>query len=96
MMYMKFPLYTKYIFFNPAGTQGEMFSFSSNLDKIGEEWDIRLANGTFVDIISDPVETNTSKYGSMSVIKIKADVATDYHTIIKEFWVPTHFVVKVD
>jgi hypothetical protein len=95
--YVKFRIPTKFIFFNPAGGKDEAFSFSSDLEKIGTEWDVRIKNGTFVELISDPVQIDRPKYGGIiSVIKVKADVATDYHTIIKECWVPTCAIVPIE
>lgn len=96
MLYVKFPIYTKHMFFNPAGKMGEAFRFSSDLEKIGSEWDVAIANGTYVQIISDPVEITRPKYGTFSVVRIKADVATDYHTIIKELWVPVICIVDLE
>jgi hypothetical protein len=80
----------KVLFFNTMGTENELFGFSTTLDKIGVELDVSLRNNTQVLILSEPLEINVPKYGGViSVTKIRADVATDYHAIIKEFWVPT-------
>jgi hypothetical protein len=95
-LYQKFPLFTKYIFLHPDGYEGKLFNFSSDLEKIGIEWDVSIRNGTYIDVISEPIEITRPQYGAISVVKIKADVATDYHTIIKEFWVPITCVVKVE
>lgn len=95
-MYHKFPMYTKHMFFNPTAEIGHMFKFSSDLEKIGIEWDVAVENGTYVEVISDPIEITRPKYGTMTVVKIKADIATDYHTIVREFWVPTMCVYKVE
>ena len=74
-----------------------MFSFSTTLEKIGYEWDISLKNRTYVLVISEPVEINRPQYGgTISVTKIQANVADDYHTIIKEFWVPTNTLVDLE
>lgn len=95
-MYFKYPIFNKFMFFNPLGKNGDAYSFSSDLEKIGLEWDVSLSNGTMIDVISDPIEIDRPQYGGIiSVIKIKADVATDYHQIIKEFWVPTHCVLEL-
>jgi hypothetical protein len=95
--YVKFQVPTKFIFFNPSGEKDEPFSFSSDLEKIGTEWDVRVKNGTFVEPISEPVQIDRPKYGGIiSVIKVKADVADDYHTIIKEFWIPTMTLVSIE
>jgi hypothetical protein len=96
MMYVKFPIPTKHIFFNPAGTADEIFKFSSDLEKIGSAWDVAIRNGTNVEIISDPVEISRPRYGVITVVKVKADVATDYHTIIKELWIPTACIVELE
>lgn len=96
MMYVKFPIFTKFMFFNPSGKEGDTFKFCSDLEKIGLEWDVALANGTYVDVISEPIDIIRPKYGTLSVIKIRADVAIDYHTIIKELWVPTVCIHKVE
>lgn len=93
-LYHKFPLYTKYKFVNSSYELGHAFKFSSKLEKIGLEWDVPLLNGTYIEIISDPIEIIHPQYGTISVIKVKADVATDYHTVIKEFWIPTMYVHK--
>jgi hypothetical protein len=95
MMYVKFPIHTNFMFFKMPGEKGEPFNFSSDIEKIGFEWDVSICNGTYVDLISDPVKIEHSKYGTISVVKIKADVATDYHTVIKEFWVPTDCIIDV-
>lgn len=95
--YIKFRVPTKFIFFNPSGEKDEVFSFSSDLDKIGVEWDVRIQNGSYVEPISEPVQIDRPKYGGIiSVIKIKTDVATDYHTIIKECWIPTMTLVSLE
>lgn len=95
-MYQKFPINTGFIFQHPDGVPGKAFKFSSELDKVGVEWDVSIRNGTYVEIISDPVVIERAPYGALTLIKIKADIATDYHTIIKEFWVPADCVVKVE
>lgn len=91
---MKFPLFTKFMFFHPDGLKDKSYNFSSDFEKIGLEWDVSIRNGTWVDVISDPVEISHPKYGIISLVKIKADVATDYHTIIKEFWVPVNCIIE--
>lgn len=96
MMYRKFIIPTEHVFYHPSGKMGEPFRFSSDLEKIGSEWDVAIQNGTYVEVISDPVEITRPQYGIISVVKIRADVATDYHTIIKEFYVPIGCVVKVE
>lgn len=96
MMYMKFSIPTKFMFFKLPGKKGDAFQFSSDLSKVGLEWDVSVQNGTFIEVISDPVEVSTTQYGTLSLIKVKADVATDYHTIIKEFWVPESCIIKLD
>jgi hypothetical protein len=84
------------LFQPPLSTKGDLFAFSSSLEKIGYEWDVELQSGTYVLVISEPVEINREKYGGIiSVTKIQANVATDYHTIIKEFWVPTISLVEI-
>ena len=95
--YVKFQIPTKFIFFNPSGEPDEVFKFSSDIEKIGLEWDVGIQNGTYVDPISEPVQIDRPKYGGIiSVIKVKADVATDYHTIIKELWIPTCSLVSIE
>ena len=93
MMYTKFPIYTKFVFFKLPGEKGDLYKFSSDLEKIGSEWDVEIQNGTYVDVISDPVKIARPSYGTMTVVKIRADIATDYHTIIKEFWVPVDCIM---
>jgi len=93
-MYRKFPLFTKYMFFHPDGYEGKSFRFSTDLEKVGVEWDVAIQHGTYVDVISEPIEIHRPKYGAISVIRIRADVATDYHTIIKEFWVPVNCIIE--
>lgn len=44
------------LFQPPLSTKGHMFSFSSTLEKIGHEWDVELQSGTYVLVISEPVE----------------------------------------
>jgi hypothetical protein len=96
MLYRKFPLYTKYKFLKSSGEAGDTYNFSSDLEKIGIENDVSIQNGTYVEPISDPVEIEKPQYGGIiSVIKVKADVATDFHTIIKELWIPTIDLVKI-
>ena len=95
-MYKKFTINTGFIFFHPNGAEGESFRFSSELDKVGIEWDVSIKNGTYVEIISDPIEINRKPYGALSLTKIRADIATDYHTIIKEFWIPSSCIVKTE
>lgn len=95
-MYQKFPLFTRFAFYHPDGYEGKSYQFSTDLEKIGIEWDVSILQGTHVDVISEPVEIHRPKYGKISVVKIRADVATDYHTIIKEFWVSSHCVVSLE
>jgi hypothetical protein len=94
MLYYKFPITTKWIFSHPDAKKDQLFKFSTDLNKVGVEWDVSIKNGTVVDVISDPVTIDSDKYGTVELIKVKADVATDYHTIIKEFWVPVNCVVE--
>jgi hypothetical protein len=47
-----------------------------------------------VDVISAEITLDHPKYGNLTVVKVKADVATDYHTVIKEFWVPVNCIVE--
>ena len=94
-MYIKFPRLTNFIFFNPTNEMGHVFSFSTDLEKIGSDWDVRIENGIYIEPISDPFEIYRQKYGTISVTKVKADVADDYHTVIKEFWIPTDCVVEL-
>jgi len=82
------------MFFKQPGEKGDSFNFSTDINKVGSEWDVSIQNGTYVDIISDPVTIDNYKYGIISLIKVKADIATDYHTIIKEFWIPVDCVIK--
>ena len=82
------------MFFHPDGYEGKSFRFSTDLEKVGVEWDVAIQQGTYVDVISEPIEIHRPKYGAISVIRIRADVATDYHTIIKEFWVPVNCIIE--
>ncbi len=84
------------MFFKLPGEKGDKYRFSSELECIGLKWDAEIQNGTYVEVISDPLEINTFKYGIMSVIKIKANVSEDYHTIIKEFWVPAKCIIALE
>lgn len=94
MMFKKFIIPTDHMFFHPAGERGHVYKFSTDLEKIGTEWDVAIANGTYVEVISAPVEITRPQYGQITVIKVKADIATDYHTIIKEFYVPAFCIIK--
>jgi len=92
MLYIKFPTIKKFIFINPSAKKGILYGFSSILDKIGIENDVSVPNGSYVDVLSDPIEINCNKYGKLFVSKVKADVSIDYHTVIKEFWIPTEYL----
>lgn len=94
--YKEIHLPTEHMFFHPSDKMGEAFRFCSDLEKIGKEWDRAIRNGTYVEVISDPIELNKEPYEKMTVVKIKADVATDYHTIIQELYVPIGCVIKVE
>ena len=83
------------MFINPEGEKGDIYKFCTELEKIGAEFDVSLANGSFITPISDSIEINHPKYGPMMVTKIKADVATDYRSILKEFWIPSEFIVRL-
>ena len=96
MLYVKFPIPTKHMFFRLPGKKGDAFGFSTELEKIGVELDVSIRNGTYVEVISEPIEIEREKYGKISVVKVRADVATDYHTIIKEFYVPAACIVEVE
>jgi len=94
-MFYKIPQPTKFMFFKFPGSKGDLYQFSSDLEKIGIQWDVQIQNGTYVEIVSEPMEINRFKYGgTFSVVKIKADVSTDYHTVIKEFWVPINCIIE--
>jgi len=93
--YQKFTIPTNVIFLRSANKIGMSFNFSSNIEKIGIEWDVSIKNGSYVSIISEPIEVDHPKYGILSVIKVKADVAADYHTVIKEFWVPIDYLYVI-
>ncbi len=90
--YIKFPIHTKYIFFNTLGDETKQFNYSTDLEKVGIIWDVSIKNGTGVSVVSEPVTIDTTKYGLITLVKVRADVATDYHTIIKELWVPTNCI----
>jgi hypothetical protein len=86
----------KALFSRPDGDDDQMFTFSSTLEKLGEEWDCSLKNNSLVLVISDPVNLVHTKYGRMTLIKIKANMTHDFHTIIGEFWVPTIFLADIE
>ena len=92
-------LYHKYNIFNdaklvfPDGVAA--FSFSSDLDQIGTLFDVTVAAGTRVGILSDPITLTHPKYGILNIQMVEADVATDYHTIIKKFWIPIEFIDRI-
>lgn len=83
-------------FFNPNGAADEVFSFSSTLEKMGAEWDCSLKNNSIVIIISEPIQIDSPKYGKMWLTKIKANMASDFHLIMGEFWVPTITLVDIE
>jgi hypothetical protein len=86
----------RYKFFNSSGEEGHLYSFSTDLEKIGLEWDVQIENGSFIEVISEPILIQRPKYGGIiSVSKIRANVARDYHTIIKDFWIPTNCIVEL-
>lgn len=85
------------LFLMQGGAEDEVFGFSSTLDKIGIELDVGLKNNTMVLVLSEPVVIDVAKYGGLiSITKIRADVSTDYHTIIMDFWVPTTTLVETE
>jgi hypothetical protein len=86
----------KALFFNPNGEEDQSFNFSSTLEKVGVEWDCTLKNNSIVIVLSEPVEIDSPKYGNIWLTKIKANMATDFHTIIGEFWVPTITLVDIE
>ncbi len=96
-MYFKWPIFTKFIFHIPSENPDVAYKFSSDLEKVGIEWDISILNGTYVDVISEPIEIERPQYGGLiRLVKVRADVATDFHEIIKEFWVPENSVHKIE
>lgn len=96
-LYTKYPLFTEFVLFNLVGGIEDAYRYHSDIEKIGiEHAEIVVKNGTYVKKISEPVEIDIPKYGKMSVIKVKADIATDYHTIMAEFWVPTTSVIETE
>ena len=88
-------MFTRFIFFNSDQEVGYVYSFSTDLEKVGLEWDVRIKNGTYIEVLSEPLEIYRQKYGTISVIKVRADVADDYHTVIKEFWIPANHVMEL-
>lgn len=86
-----------YIFFKEPGVKGDLYKFSSDLDQIGISFDVEIQNGTHIEILSVPISIDRPKYGGLiNVIRIRADVATDYHTIIKEFWIPVDCLKEIN
>lgn len=83
------------VFLQSVDSPNKMYSFSSTLEKVGVEWDCSLQNNTAVLILSDPVEVHREKYGAISLTKIRANVATDFHTIMQEMWVRTDCLVDI-
>lgn len=59
---------TEFVFFKKPGEKGDLFRFSSNLEKIGIEWDVEIQNGTYVEMISNPVSIEKKPYGKVQVI----------------------------
>lgn len=96
LFYPKIPLHTNYRFINSSKELGYLFKFSSDLEKIGIEWDVYIPNGVYIEVISEPIEINRPQYGTLSVRKVRADVATDYHTITKVFWLPDIYISEVE
>lgn len=86
----------KALFFRYDGNDDQMFGFTSTLEKVGEEWDCEVKNKSIVIVMSDPVEMIHTKYGKMSLTKIKANMAPDFHIIVGEFWVPTIFLTNIE
>ena|ERR1700728_4023825 len=96
-LYQKFPVFKEFRFLHSGAEKGELFSFSSELENIGVKNDVSIQNGTYVEVISEPIMINRPKYGGdIYVVMIRADIAVDYHTIVKEFWVPTNLIVRVE
>jgi hypothetical protein len=96
-LYTKYPLFTEFVLFNLAGDIEKSYGYHSDIEKIGiERAEIAVKNGTYVKKISEPVEIDIPKYGKISVIKVLADIATDYHTIMAEFWAPTASVIETE
>ena len=89
-------LMSKFIFFKLPGEKGDAYRFSTDLEKIGLQWDVTIQNGTYVEVISEPLEITRPSYGTISVLKIRANIMPDYHTVIKEFWVPAYCVLEIE
>ena|SRR5271154_4465129 len=83
-------------FFRSDGEADQMFAFFSTLEKVGVEQDCKLRNDSIVVVISEPVEIESEKYGKISLIKIRANMAPDFHLIMGEFWVPTITLVGIE
>ncbi len=87
----------RYKLFNNLHKEGHVYSFSTDLEKIGLEWDVQLANGSYIELVSEPLYIQRPKYGGMiSVTKIRANVSPDFHTIMKEFWIPTESILELE
>lgn len=86
----------KALFFRPDQDANQMFNFSSTLEKVGEGWDCQLKNNSIVLVISESIEIIHTKYGKMTLTKIKANMAPDFHIIVGEFWVPTIFLTNIE
>ena len=87
-----------YLFMMPGLPDDADFGFASQFEDIGhvDKHDVRLKNATKVLILSEPAIAEHPTLGPLWVTKIRADVSRDYHTIIKEFWVPTNLLIKLD
>ena|ERR1700723_3410931 len=94
--YQKFSAFSKFRFIYPGANEGQLFAYSTDLEKIGIQNDVSVPNGAYVNVVSEPILIKRDKYGgTISVIKVQADVAIDYHTVVKEFWVPTQYIIKI-
>jgi hypothetical protein len=95
--YFKLPTATKHIFFKSPGEKGYKYNFSTEINKIGSEWDVSIQNGTYIDILgdlTDPIIIDSPVHGNLSLILIRAYVSDDFNTIIKTFYVPVDCIIE--
>lgn len=79
----------KYFFEIKGYEKGREFKFCSELEKIGSQLDVAIINGTYVEVISEPILITTTKYGKINVVKVRKNNN-------EELWIPKRDLYEIN
>lgn len=77
----------RFLYSNPDALENDWLRFSSELEKIGKDWDVQIRNNTEVIFIEGPIYLTTEKYGIIQVAKVMGE---------KPMWIRTDHLIPLD